>query len=303
MPRKTSKPGATMKNSEIIERLHEISDLLEEQGANVFRVDAYRRAAETVENLEQPVSEIVEKRGFEGLTELPSIGEGIARSIYEYVAMGHMSRLESLRAGHDPVAVFQQIPSIGVILANRIVDTLHIDTLEALEIAAHNGRLAKIPGLSTSKVINIKSWLAQVLGGRRLRQQGSTVVPEPTVGMILEIDRQYRERAEAGDLPKIAPRRFNPDGTEWLPIMHTARAKWHFTVLFSNSARAHQLGRTGDWVVIYFYDQDHHEGQSTVVVEYKGVLTGKRVVRGREHECLDHYFQQGELIDKPALSA
>ena len=283
-----------MKNSEIIVRLYEIADLLEKQNANIFRVDAYRHAAATIENLNQSITDIVDQKGFDGLTELPGIGEGIARSIYEYVAMGRMSRLESLRAGHDPVTIFQQIPGVGVKLAHRIIEILHIDTLEALELAAHNGRLAKVPGFSINKVIMVQAWLAQVLGRRRLTGKNSTVVAEPPVTLLLKIDRLYRDKAIVGELPKIAPRRFNPSGKEWLPIMHVTRQEWHFTALFSNTARAHQLGRTRDWVVIFFYDKEHHEGQHTVVTETRGILVGKRVVRGRENECLDHYFDKVE---------
>ena len=103
---------------------------------------------------------------------------------------------------------------------------------------------------------------------------------------LLEVDRDYRKLARAGKLPKIAPRRFNPEKRAWLPVMHTERDGWHFTVLFSNTARAHQLGRTEDWVVIYFYDGEHEEAQQTVVTETHGPLKGQRVVRGREQECL-----------------
>ncbi|MEZ5738312.1 MAG: hypothetical protein R3E68_01835 [Burkholderiaceae bacterium] len=55
----------------------------------------------------------------------------------------------------------------------------------------------------------------------------------------------YRERAAAGSLRTIAPRRFNPSGESWLPVMHASHGPWHFTALFSNTARAHQLARTG----------------------------------------------------------
>ncbi|MFN0042146.1 MAG: DNA-binding protein, partial [Alphaproteobacteria bacterium] len=114
---------------------------------------------------------------------------------------------------------------------------------------------------------------------------------EPTVEAILDADRIYRAEARAGHLKTIAPRRFNPDGRAWLPILHARRADWHFTVLYSNTARAHELGRTGDWVVVYFYDADHREGQRTVVTESQGPLAGKRVIRGREAECRGHYAQ------------
>ncbi len=267
-------------------------DLLQEQNANPFRVNAYRRAAATIENLQQAVTEIIEEQGFAGLTALPGIGEGIARSIYEYVATGRMSRLESLRAGHDPILLFEQVPGVGPKLAHQIIENLRIDTLEALEIAAHNGRLEKVPGFSQKKVSVIQAWLTQVLGGRRPATKEQGMVAEPPVAMLLQIDRQYRDQAEAGELPTIAPRRFNPKGEAWLSVMHKTSGEWHFTALYSNTARAHQLGQTKDWVVIYFYDKEHHEGQHTVVTETRGTLIGKRVVRGRERECQDHYFHK-----------
>jgi hypothetical protein len=48
------------------------------------------------------------------------------------------------------------------------------------------------------------------------------------------------------------------------------------------------MERAGDWVVIHF-DRDGTESQSTVVTERSGPLKGKRVVRGRENDCLDYY--------------
>ncbi|MCJ7450875.1 MAG: hypothetical protein MUO39_00155, partial [Steroidobacteraceae bacterium] len=62
-----------------------------------------------------------------------------------------------------------------------------------------------------------------------------------------------------------------------------------YTALYSNTALAHELDRTRDWVVLFFYDDDHVEGQHTIVTETHGPLTGRRVVRGRETECIAHY--------------
>jgi len=94
----------------------------------------------------------------------------------------------------------------------------------------------------------------------------------------------YRVRAGRDALRRITPRRFNPEGRAWLPVLHTERDDWSFHALFSNTARAHELGRTRDWVVI-FYERDGDEGQCTVVTERAGPLRGRRVVRGREAEC------------------
>jgi putative hydrolase len=110
----------------------------------------------------------------------------------------------------------------------------------------------------------------------------------PRVAELLDIDRQYREEGAAGALPRIAPRRFNPTGAAWLPILHTSRGGRHYTALFSNTARAHELGTSHDWVVIYRDDLDG-EGQWTVVTEPSGPMEGLRVVRGLEGPCRQHH--------------
>lgn len=107
----------------------------------------------------------------------------------------------------------------------------------------------------------------------------------PSVRTLLAIDREYRTAAAAGELPKIAPRRYNPTGEAWLPILHVDRDGFSFTAMFSNTELAHRLERTADWVVIY-YDEPHRaEGRVTVVTEHQGSARGLRVVRGREREC------------------
>jgi putative hydrolase len=109
----------------------------------------------------------------------------------------------------------------------------------------------------------------------------------------LELDREYREKAQAGKLRLIAPRRFNPSGEAWLPVLHTRRGLRECTALYSNTARAHELGMTHDWVVIYC-DDGTRELTYTVVTAQRGVLQGKRVVRGREDECLAYYQEAGQ---------
>jgi DNA polymerase (family X) len=70
--------------------------------------------------------------------------------------------------------------------------------------------------------------------GRRARDPAS-IRAEPPVDELLDVDREYRERAAAGTLQRITPRRFNPRGEAWLPVRHTERAGRHYTALFSNS--------------------------------------------------------------------
>jgi hypothetical protein len=126
---------------------------------------------------------------------------------------------------------------------------------------------------------------------------------EPSVEVLLDVDREYLDKASAGVLPTIAPRRFNPEQKAWLPVLHTKRDDWHFTALFSNTAKAHELERTRDWVVLYFHDNDHAERQRTVVTEQRGPLAGRRVARGREAECqVAHDSMAGYRTPREALA-
>ena len=280
-------------NQAVVDQLLEIADLLEQQQANPFRVNAFRKAAETVLNLETDLDTLVEDKGVEGLTALPHIGKGIATAIYEIIATGRSSRLQGLRGALDPEKLFQTIPGVGPELAKHIHDELQVDTLESLELAAYNGRLDKVEGVGLRRASAIRAGLAQMLG-RKAHPRAHEPHTEPPVEMLLDVDLEYRSKAEADKLPTIAPKRFNPEGKSWLPILHTTRGEFHFTALYSNTARAHQLKRTKDWVVLYFYDNHHHEYQHTVVTETHGALIGKRVVRGREAECRDYYARQGD---------
>lgn len=280
-------------NHRVAGKLLEAADLLEQQQANPFRVNAYRRAAKTISTLEPGVEDIIEKEGLEGLLALPHIGEGIARAVYGMVTAGRWPMLDRLRGSLEPEKLFMTVPGIGPKLAARIHDNLSVDTLEALEIAAHDGRLEAVPGIGLRRTQVIRAALAEMLS-HRIRRRSAVLREEAPVDLLLDVDREYRKKASSGLLPKIAPRRFNPSGKAWLPILHTHRNGWHFTVMFSNTARAHELKRTGDWVVVYFYDGHHRESQRTVVTEARGTLMGKRVVRGREEECIDYYVHEAE---------
>jgi putative hydrolase len=275
-------------NRQIASKLQEMSDLLEQQGANPFRIRAYRQAAAELNQQPQPVDEILEREGLEGLEQLPAIGKGIAASIREMVLSGNWSQLQRLRHGAEGVTLLQTVPGLGPELAQRIHDELHVDTLEALENAAYDGTLERVKGLGERRLSALRANLSSMLGRPRRRSRKE---PEksPDVALLLEVDRLYRENAEADELPRIAPKRFNPDNEAWLPVLHTDRAGWHFTALYSNTARAHQLGTVRDWVVIYFYDDHQQEGQHTVVTETHGPLVGQRVVRGRERACRRYY--------------
>lgn len=288
-------------NDEIAEPLERIALLLEEQGADRYRVRAYRRAAGVVRGYPESIAHIATQEGMEGLTRLEGIGRSIGAAIRELVATGRVSLLERLEGQVSPEDLFCTVAGIGEELARNIHHHLDIESLEELELAAHDGRLATVPGFGPRRVAGVRDALAGILSRssrRRARQRrweefrkGSSDHARPSVAELLDADEDYRRRAGREELRRIAPRRFNPRHEAWLPILHTRRGPWEMNLMFSNTARAHELRKTNDWVVIYF-EQDGEEDQCTVVTETHGPLTGRRVVRGREPECKDYYERQ-----------
>lgn len=276
-------------NLRVAERLAEVARILEAQGANIFRVGAYRRAAAMLRGLDRPLDEIVRTEGLDGLQKLPGISETLAQFIHQLVVTGRLPMLDRLRGDSDPVAMLRTVPGIGIVMAERLHNRLGIETLEELETAAYNGRLAKVTKFGEKRIAGIRDSLASRLG--RVRPQINWLDGrQPSVDEVLDVDEEYRTKTAQNLLPKIAPRRLNPQHKAWLPILHTSRHKRHYTALFSNTPRAHELIKTSDWVVVY-YDHGDGERQCTVVTATHDSLRGKRIVRGRESECLDYYHR------------
>jgi Holliday junction resolvasome RuvABC DNA-binding subunit len=278
---------AVPQNIEIAQRLNEVALLLAEQGANPFRVQAYRRAADMIQREPRPLSEILAQQGMDGLRQLPGIGESLARSLHDLVLTGRLPILERLRGEADPVALLSSVPGIGPALAERLHHDLSLQTLEELEAAAHDGRLSDIEGIGPKKLAGIIDSLAARLERVRRPHPPSDSEAAP-VAELLDVDREYREQAAAGRLRCIAPRRFNPSHEAWLPVLHAERGTRHYTAMFSNTAHAHRLGTTRDWVILY-YDGGRGERQCTVITAHREPLAGRRIVRGREAECEQHY--------------
>jgi DNA polymerase (family 10) len=284
LSQKTCTPTLPLPNRLIAERLDEVADRLEGRDDNPFRVHAYRVAAETVRNLDRPAADILGDEGLDGLDALPGIGLTLARAIEQVAVTGELELLDRLRAEDGPEALLADLPGVGPELAKRIFEQLRISTLTDLEAAANDGRLSALPGVGPKRLRGIRDVLAGRLSRRRV------VVPRPTDGPpvadLLDVDSVYRERAGAGLLRKVAPRRFNFAGEAWLPVLRLRRHGRTYVAMYSNTALAHQQGATRDWVVIYC-DDHGRRSQWTAVTGKTGACRGRRVVRGREKECVE----------------
>ncbi len=284
----------TVDNRTIAKKLLDYANYLEGREANLYRVRAYRRAADTIQSLDRPLLEILAAEGRRGLECLPGIGRHLSYTLDTLLSTGEFRTLDS-NGGHiDPEQLLTTVPGIGPHLARLIYERLGISTLEELERAAHEGRLAEL-GIGPKRLRGLIDSLAGRLGRYRLAEP---VAGEPSVADLLAVDQEYREQSQQSRLPMIAPRRFNPLHEPWLPILKTMRRGWRFRALYSNTALAHRLHQTRDWVVIYFSDGGS-SGQRTVVTESRGDLRGRRVIRGRERECREFYRREQPAPSEP----
>lgn len=271
-------------NDQIAHALEEAADLLEAQQSNPFRVRAFRRAAQTVLESTDSISDLARNVGPAALKRLPGIGDGLAGLIDDYVRSGG-NRLNHHDLADSAAAQFLTLlPGIGDVLARRIVEDLRIESLEDLEAAIYDGRLERIEGFGARRTAALRQMLNSLLSGRLQRRARGLArrfrADLPPVDLLLKVDAEYRRRALDGTLPLVAPRRMNPLHVAWLPVLTLEEGGWKFRAMFSNTAQAHALGRTRDWVILFARraGEDH---QCTVVTETRGPRAGRRVVRGR----------------------
>ncbi len=151
-----------MRNADVAKILEELADLLELEGANAFRVRAYRNAARTVEALADDVAGIV-ARDPAALQQLEGIGKDLADKIVTIVRTGQLPQLEELRA-RIPAGVVQmlRIPGLGPKKVSAIFKELGIDTLDALKQAAEAGRIAELKGFGKKTELSILEGLSLV---------------------------------------------------------------------------------------------------------------------------------------------
>ena len=144
-----------MKNIEIVKILREISYLIqitEDDPNTIFKVRAYEKAADMIEGLSTSVVEIYNKNGIKGLRDLPSIGSAISSKIEELIKSNKIAYHEELRK-KIPIRVsdFINMKGIGPKTVKILYDKLKIKNLSELQIAASEGKIAKLKGFSKIK--------------------------------------------------------------------------------------------------------------------------------------------------------
>lgn len=198
-----------MTNAELARTLARIGTLLEIDGANVFRVRAYKEGARVVGEHGEALAGLAPTPG--ALEALPGIGTGIAQNIRELVAAGHTPLLDELLAKYPgDVVGFTELQGLGPKRVKLLFDTLGITTRAALEAAANAGQLRDLPGFGEKVETNVLKALATAAAwsGRLLLANAWTLAHELTarVGGLkgvqqVELAGSFRRRKETvGDL-------------------------------------------------------------------------------------------------------
>jgi len=156
-----------MKNTEIAKVFQDMADLLELKGENPFKIRAYQRAARAIEHLPKELEIMVEEG--EDLQSIPGVGEAIAKKITELVTTGKLRVYEELKAEFpEGITALLEIPGIGPKTAKRLSTELGIKSVDELEQAIKDGRVAKLFRMGEKTAENI---LQQIQALRRKDQR------------------------------------------------------------------------------------------------------------------------------------
>jgi DNA polymerase (family X) len=168
-----------MTNQDIARALDELADLLEIQGANPFRIRAYRNAIRTVQGLTRPLASAVAEG--EDLTELPGIGKDMASHIRELVETGELSLLAEVTAEVPrELARLTRLDGVGPKKARKLWQELGVVTMDALEEAVTSGQVEALDGFgkkSAGKIQGAIEALRRHQGRRRRLDAAAEIEP------------------------------------------------------------------------------------------------------------------------------
>ncbi len=158
---------------------YEIADMLEiEDEKRIFEIRAYRKAALSLETMQEDVEEVFRKNGIEGLREISGVGEGLAKKIIEYIETGRMKKYEEYKKKYPiDFAGLTQIQTLGARKAFRLYKSLGIRNVDDLKKAIADHRIMELEGFGQKSEAELRKGLELIEsgGGRMLL---GTALPE-----------------------------------------------------------------------------------------------------------------------------
>jgi DNA polymerase (family 10) len=203
-----------MKNQQVAKIFNEIAELLELKGENVFRIRAYRRAAQNIDGLSKDVTTLSK----EDLTSIPGIGADLAAKIQEYLSTGKVAKHEELK-NEIPEGVLQllQVPGLGPKKAKMLFDKLKVKSVDDLEEALKKGKLSGLPGIQKKTEENILKGIELLKRGTERRPLGR-VLP-----LAEDIIRRVRDAAPVGTIEVAGSIRRMKETVKDIDILTTSK--------------------------------------------------------------------------------
>jgi DNA polymerase (family 10) len=152
-----------VKNQEIADVLYEIADFLEIEDVE-YKPRAYRTAARNIESLSEPIEDVYDRGELE---EIEGVGESIAEKIREYLDTGEMAYYEELKADLPmDIEAITSVEGVGPKTAKTLYFELDVATLEDLERAATEGKIAELDGFGEKSQQNILDHIERAKAGQ-----------------------------------------------------------------------------------------------------------------------------------------
>ena len=204
-----------MENVEIAHLLSKYADLIEIQGADLFRIQAYRNAARTIESLSQPVAQLLDEGKDLKKLKLPGIGKSMAEHIEEIVKTGTLGTLAELRK-KLPATLDEllEIEGLGPKRTKQLYEKLGISSVKKLEEAIASGKLESLAGFGKKSIEKISRGIQNLeKRPKRFKLIDADQLVRPLVEYLrkggnieqLEVAGSYRRRMETvGDIDILA---------------------------------------------------------------------------------------------------
>ena len=135
-----------MLNYDLAQIFYEIADFLDIEGV-AWKPQAYRKAARTIENLQEDVEEIYNEKGIKGLLEIEGIGQALAEKIEEYIHTGELKDYSKLKKSLPKgISELLEIGGLGPKKVAVLYQKLKIKNIKELEFAIKKNKVAEMPG-------------------------------------------------------------------------------------------------------------------------------------------------------------
>ncbi|KQC11674.1 MAG: hypothetical protein APR62_09310 [Smithella sp. SDB] len=256
-----------MNNQQIAKIFNEIADLLELKGENMFRIRAYRRAAQSIDGMPNDIATLTP----EELTALPGIGNDLAGKIREYLNTGTIKKyLELKKEVPGGVLELLKVRGLGPKKAKQFYDTLNIKNVDDLATAVQSGKLKGLPGIQKKTEENIMQSISWMKKGAERRPLGRLLPLAENI--ILQI----KEAAPVGRIEVAGSIRRRKETVGDIDILATSKKPETVMNIFINLPHVTKI-------------VNHGETKSSVITD-DGVQVDLRVVDENSFGAALQYF-------------